>query len=159
MSARVLRFTEEQWRDQCAKRHGWTTHFAPPVETAAADGPKRKPGKVNPPPHLEASAAVVSDAYQLVNLCKADGLPPPIPEYAFAAPARKWRADYCWPVRKVIVEIDGGLFVNGRHSRGAGMLKDFEKLNAATLLGFRVLRYGPQQLAECLRDLRILFAE
>ncbi|MCC6271105.1 MAG: hypothetical protein IT190_07495, partial [Microbacteriaceae bacterium] len=60
---------------------------------------------------------------------------------------------------KLIVEIDGGLFVQGRHSRGAGQLKDMEKLNAAALLGYRVLRYAPSQIErECLRDLRMMLA-
>ena len=96
--------------------------------------------------------------YPLVVLCREAGLPEPIPEYKFHH-ARKWRADYCWPIHRVIVEIDGGLFVRGRHSRGAGMLKDFEKLNAAALLGYAVLRYAPAQLKrECVRDLRLMFA-
>lgn len=102
--------------------------------------------------------AASTPTYPLVALCRSAGLPEPIPEYRFHH-ARKWRADYCWPIHRIIVEIDGGLFVQGRHSRGAGMLKDFEKLNAAALLGYAVLRYAPSQLKrECLRDLRLMFA-
>jgi hypothetical protein len=111
-----------------------------------------------PPCSASPPAKPPSDLYRIVALCRAEGLPLPIPEYAFAAPARKWRADYCWPIRKVIVEIDGGLWTQGRHSRGAGMLADFAKLNAATLLGYAVLRYGPHQIADCMRDLRRIFA-
>ena len=40
---------------------------------------------------------------------------------------RKWRADFCQPVYKIIVEIEGGIFVGGRHTRGAGFIKDMEK--------------------------------
>lgn len=96
--------------------------------------------------------------YPLVSLCRAHGLPEPVPEYQFN-PARKWRADYCWLIpRKVIVEIDGGIWSGGRHSGGSGQLRDMEKLNSAGLLGFTVLRYTPQQLGHAIRDLRILFA-
>ena len=57
------------------------------------------------------------------------------------APPRRWRFDLAWPARKLAVEIDGGTWVRGRHSRGAGFAKDCEKLNAAAILGWRVLRF------------------
>lgn len=61
-------------------------------------------------------------------------------EYKFH-PARKWRFDFADPERKIAVEIDGGVFVKGRHSRGAGYRSDCEKLNAAAALGWRVFKY------------------
>jgi very-short-patch-repair endonuclease len=64
-------------------------------------------------------------------------------EYRFAKDiGRRWRFDLAWPARKLAVEIDGGLFVFGRHSRGAGQLADMEKYAEATLRGWRVLRVG-----------------
>lgn len=93
--------------------------------------------------------------YPLVGLCAAAGLPAPTPEYRFH-PERKWRLDYAWPERRVAVEIEGGIFVAGRHSRGAGMLSDMAKYNAATLLGWRLLRYSPAQLLVAVADLRLL---
>ena len=95
--------------------------------------------------------------YPLVGLCRSAGLPEPIPEYKFH-PQRKWRADYCWPIHRVIVEIDGGAWTGGRHTRGSGFIKDLEKLNAAALLGFAVLRYTPQQLGRAIHDLQLMFA-
>jgi hypothetical protein len=44
------------------------------------------------------------------------------------------------------MECDGGAFIGGRHTRGAGWLRDGEKLNALACLGYRVLRVTPQQL-------------
>ncbi len=41
------------------------------------------------------------------------------PEYQFH-PERKWRADFAHPGYKIIVEIEGGAFSNGRHVRGRG---------------------------------------
>jgi hypothetical protein len=79
-------------------------------------------------------------------LCKADGLPAPVFEYRFAPP-RRWRFDVAWP-GQVALEIQGGLFVQGRHSRGAALLKEHEKLNAAAALGYRVLFCTPKTLAE-----------
>lgn len=49
---------------------------------------------------------------------------------------RKWRFDFAWPDQKVALEIEGW----GRHQTFDGYRKDCEKYNAATLLGWRVLR-------------------
>lgn len=51
-----------------------------------------------------------------------------------------------WPVFKIAVEIEGGVWVQGRHVRGAGFLRDAEKYNAAVLMGWRLLRYTPAQI-------------
>ena len=66
-------------------------------------------------------------------------------EYRFH-PTRRWRFDAAFPERKIAVEIDGGIFVEGRHTRGAGFMKDCEKMNNAALLGWRVFRFVPRQL-------------
>ena len=63
----------------------------------------------------------------------------PIQEFRFH-PTRKWRFDFAWPDCKLACEVEGGIFVAGRHSRGAGMKKDMEKYAEALLLGWRVLR-------------------
>ena len=72
-------------------------------------------------------------------------------EYRFAPP-RKWRADFSI-VKKIgkgwyglLVEIDGGGYVAGRHSRGTGIEKDAEKQSAAAILGYRVIRCTPAQV-------------
>lgn len=61
-------------------------------------------------------------------------------------PVRKWRFDAAFPERKIAVEIDGAVWVQGRHTRGSGFIKDQEKTNAAALLGWRVFRFIPKQL-------------
>lgn len=94
----------------------------------------------------------------LPALCRAVGLPEPIPEYRFH-PVRKWRIDWCWLEQKVGLEIDGGVWVHGRHTRGSGWVKDTEKLNAAAAAGFRMLRATPQQVesGEILATLQAVF--
>lgn len=64
----------------------------------------------------------------------------PVPEYRFCE-SRRWRFDYALPDHKVAIELDGGAYTQGRHTRGNGFEKDLEKLNAATLMGWRVLRF------------------
>ena len=76
---------------------------------------------------------------------KANGLNVPVAEYKFHS-VRKWRFDYCWPDKKLAVEIEGGIFQQGRHTRGAGFANDMEKYNAAVLLGWRILRYTPNKI-------------
>jgi very-short-patch-repair endonuclease len=73
------------------------------------------------------------------------------PEYRFH-PKRQWRADFAHPGYKIIVEIEGGVFSNGRHVRGQGYLNDMEKYNAAVLLGWKILRYAPGQEPQMLED-------
>ncbi len=63
-----------------------------------------------------------------------------VPEYKFH-PTRRWRFDYLI-TPKVAVEIEGGIFARGRHTRGAGYEKDLEKYREATILGFSVYRFS-----------------
>ena len=87
---------------------------------------------------------------RLLLAIRADGLPEPshhagsaLGELVFAPP-RWWRFDLAWPERMLAIEVDGGVWSGGRHTRGAGFVADCEKLNTATLLGWRVLRFpGP----------------
>jgi hypothetical protein len=90
--------------------------------------------------------------------CRLRGLPEPIREFRFAAVAvggtgagvrgrlrvcglADWRFDFAWPDRLVAVEIDGGVWSRGRHTRGAGYIEDRRKLNRAVQLGWRVVGF------------------
>lgn len=84
----------------------------------------------------------------LVFQCKAAGLPEPVREVKFH-PVRRWRFDLAWecyPHKPIGVEVDGGVYVQGRHSRGAGIEKDCEKYAEAMVLGWRVLRVTPRHI-------------
>ena len=80
-----------------------------------------------------------------VTYFSAAGLPRPLAEYRFH-PSRKWRFDLAWPKDRVALEIDGAVWVQGRHTRGSGYVKDMEKFNAAAALGWRVLKVQPREL-------------
>lgn len=76
---------------------------------------------------------------------KACGLPVPVCEHRFAPP-RRWRFDYAWPELLVALEVEGGIWTGGRHTRGAGFLNDINKYNRAALLGWTVVRCTPKTL-------------
>ena len=61
-------------------------------------------------------------------------------------PTRRWRFDYAIPSHKIALEVEGGVFSKGRHTRGAGFIGDIEKYNEATRLGWRVVRTVPWEL-------------
>lgn len=69
----------------------------------------------------------------------------------------QWRYDFLWD-GKLIVEIDGGVFTQGGHTRGLGFIKDCKKLNFATEQGYRILRFTPQMLENdplsCIRQVK-----
>lgn len=83
-----------------------------------------------------------------------------VPEYHFT-PTRKWRFDFVisdgkafelkdWFDRVIALEVEGGAWTNGRHTRGSGFVKDLEKYNEAAALGWRILRVTPDQL--CMQE-------
>jgi very-short-patch-repair endonuclease len=83
----------------------------------------------------------------LLNRIERAGLPAPVCEHEFAKPLRrKWRFDACWPLSALAVEVDGGSWIAGRHTRGKGFESDCRKLNTAVQLGWRVVRFTPAMI-------------
>lgn len=66
-------------------------------------------------------------------------------EYKFH-PKRKWRADFLIIGTKILVEVEGGIWSGGRHTRGKGYIGDMEKYNSAAMMGFIVLRFITEQV-------------
>lgn len=57
-------------------------------------------------------------------------------------PVRKWRMDFVVAPqsrRPVAIEVQGGVYTNGSHTRGQGYEKDCEKSFYGQMLGWRVL--------------------
>jgi hypothetical protein len=44
------------------------------------------------------------------------------------------------PAGRQASQIEGGIWIQGRHNRGAGFITDIEKYNEATFCGWRVFR-------------------
>lgn len=70
-------------------------------------------------------------------------------EYRFSPP-RKWRFDFAWPHVRVFLELEGGTFSGGRHTRGSGFARDCDKYNSATLQGWVGFRIPTGGLSEAL---------
>lgn len=66
-------------------------------------------------------------------------------EFRFHA-ERRWRADFAHMASRTLIEIEGGIFINGRHNRAAGFNADLEKYLEAQLAGWRVFRLGTDQI-------------
>ena len=63
-------------------------------------------------------------------------------------PTRKWRFDLAWPAMRLAVEVEGGSWTHGRHTRGSGFESDCEKYNEAALAGWTVLRVTPGMIED-----------
>lgn len=79
------------------------------------------------------------------TLCRSDLKVECVKEHKFH-PTRKWRFDYAITAHKIAIEVEGGVWTGGRHTSPKGFLGDIEKYNAATVMGWRVLRTIPDEL-------------
>lgn len=81
-------------------------------------------------------------------------------------PTRKWLFDYVWigctcsgefhhgkscgmaclENARLALEVEGAVWTGGRHTSGAGFVKDMEKYNEASAMGYRLIRCQPKDL-------------
>lgn len=105
----------------------------------------------------------MSDAEVLLALhMRANGIEA-VREYRFAAEAcggagrglrgrlekeglRDWRADFAILARRLLVEVEGGGWTGGRHTRGVGFSNDLQKYDSAMRLGWTVYRCDPEMI-------------
>jgi len=67
-------------------------------------------------------------------------------EYYFAYPKFKYRFDYAIPSLKVAIEVEGGVYIYGRHNKPAGYEEDCIKYSLAAAMGWTVLRFTTRQI-------------
>lgn len=100
--------------------------------------------------------------HDMAALIKLYKLPEPEREYAFEehrgpkGRRASYRFDFAWPDKKLAVECEGGIWHQGRHTRGAGFEADCRKYNTAVINGWAVLRFtaGMVRSFEAIRDIR-----
>lgn len=68
------------------------------------------------------------------------------PEFKFCE-HRRWRADFLILGTKILIEVEGGTWSGGRHTRGKGYEQDCEKYSWAAANGWTVLRFTTQQVS------------
>lgn len=74
------------------------------------------------------------------------------------SPVRKWRFDWAIPELKIAIEYEGIFSPKSGHTTLGGYMKNLEKYNAATVLGWRILRYSGNKNSYCtlLNDLNAI---
>jgi hypothetical protein len=66
---------------------------------------------------------------------------------------RRWLLDFFFkyghPVKKsYAIEIEGGIYTQGRHTRGKGFQEDIWKYNEATAMGITLFRFSTQDVMQ-----------
>lgn len=121
------------------------------TEKELADALKRNPdlrivaGNVAPikPPIVGTSRDAMTRRFD--DLWRSLGGPALVKEHRFNHD-RKWRFDYAHLASKVAIELHGGIYSGGRHTRGRGFANDREKMNAAQADGWRVFELATGQI-------------
>ncbi len=87
--------------------------------------------------------------------CRAMRLPAVSPQHQLARPGvftpktRKqsfWVFDFAFLAEQLLVEIDGGIWIQGAHAHPTDITRNMTKQNDATLAGFQVVRFTPAEV-------------
>jgi len=85
---------------------------------------------------------------KFVAACKQEGLNP-IQEFVFGEILGvKFRSDFYFEFgnKEVSLEVDGGIWSNGRHNRSSGYIEGMSKRNAYAMLGIQQLVFTVQEI-------------
>jgi hypothetical protein len=82
------------------------------------------------------------------------GVPEPVGEW-YPLEHREYRIDLAWPGPKVGLDVQGGLFTQGAHSRPAGIRADIERMNLIVAAGWRLF-YCEPDLASIARAIMLI---
>ncbi len=79
------------------------------------------------------------------------GLGEALREFYFARP-RQFRADLAWPEHRILLEVEGGIYIGGRHNRALGYQADCYKYSLASILGYTLIRVTYDMIAGGIAD-------
>jgi hypothetical protein len=104
--------------------------------------------------HAAKKRKIPSEESNFAFQCRALKLPPATPRYRFGqakhpdSKRRVWIADFAFLESKVMVEVDGGIWMpkGGAHSHPVDITRNMTKQNDAALLGFVTLRFTPAEV-------------
>lgn len=65
-----------------------------------------------------------------------------------AIPGRRFKFDYAHLESRVLIEVNGQIHQKGGHSSGAGLLRDYEKLNLAHSLNYVVFQLAGEMITD-----------
>lgn len=106
---------------------------------------RRKPKEQSAPPKPQAprlanpgKPTTEDSLFEAILLLK---LPAPERQYQFAAPQRKFRADFCWPDRHLVVEVEGQV-----HSIRGVREADIERRQWAHFNGWTIFAVSAKQV-------------
>lgn len=60
--------------------------------------------------------------------------------------ARRWKADFALNDSMTLIEVEGGVWINGAHNRGKRFEEDCLKYAEAAIMGWKVLRFSTGQV-------------
>ena len=83
----------------------------------------------------------------MLRQIRAMGLAEPETQYRFAT-GRHWRADFAWPYHRLLVEVDGGVWVGGRHVQPLGYIADRRRDCEAVCSDWSVLRVTREMIED-----------
>lgn len=97
-------------------------------------------------PHQPPSRCISSEWEEMLAMHLKAAQIPFLREFV-AIPERKYRFDFAVgkPAR-LLVEVEGGLWIQSKHTTAKGIARDIEKGNLAVLWGFRLLRFTKEMI-------------
>lgn len=154
-----MRLTEDQYKAMLARQRSANRAQVPdllagvePEQPAVADpfAPEALRSAPQPKSKKRKSAGRRANdssiEAELELMLRANRIPEAVRQCDWWHPVRKWRLDFFWPDAGLAAEVDGGLYVNGRHNRGAAMEEQYIRDQEAAMLGIRVIRFSPKQV-------------
>lgn len=130
--------------------------FKAPGEVPA-DKPQEPKGKIISKHFSRKSKALDTISWTILKWSQEKGLTL-MEEYRFHE-TRKWRFDKALPEVMIAVEFEGGIYIpNGSHKNMDRFHRDTEKYNAATAMGWLVIRLTALNYNSLLTELNACYA-